>query len=305
MALLANEKNGMRQGSEKNQKQMQPDVFMWKCFFDKKLFFCVLRSLITHGRLQSPFLQPGYGWHCGEVVEKRANMLIILSFLLCCSFSFQFSLTTFSGSVQLHFFLTSESRNNGREDKSGERSLKALHGWKLLATLELPLPLFWVFLPSKLSQFAGLFRVMFDVAAEIYCSSFSRNCVWNLTCEQSSPIHPILHRHVPGFVQYPFCLLQLGVQIAGWGEEEDGARGKAKNCRGDDGEVSQLRRKSYLLNRWRSHLVRRENLANRGGKYTRAVSSRIRACSRARLGSLCRFFPSIRCDTLTKEFFSH
>jgi hypothetical protein len=34
------------------------------------------------------------------------------------------------------------------------------------------------------------------------------------TSEQLLPTQPTLHRHVPGFVQYPLCLLQLGLQIA-------------------------------------------------------------------------------------------
>lgn len=34
------------------------------------------------------------------------------------------------------------------------------------------------------------------------------------TSEQLFPNHPTLHRHVPGFEQYPFCLLQLLLQMA-------------------------------------------------------------------------------------------
>lgn len=36
----------------------------------------------------------------------------------------------------------------------------------------------------------------------------------NFTFVQLSPSHPTLHRQVPGFRQYPFCLLHPGLQMA-------------------------------------------------------------------------------------------
>lgn len=79
--------------------------------------------------------------------------------------------------------------------------------------------LFWVMRVVSGGMFSSFMFVKLAVCflssvifvLEIYGS------LCNFTFVQLSPSHPTLHRQVPGFRQYPFCLLHPGLQMAGKG----------------------------------------------------------------------------------------
>lgn len=109
------------------------------------------------------------------------------------------------------------------------------------------------------------------------------------TFVQSSPLHPTRQRHVPGLWQYPFCLLQFTLQMA------------------DRREAGQLERKMLFASTLQlmslSHLARIRIHAIPVYKCTPAVCYTFPSHNPAALGNLCRFFPSIRCDTFALNFF--